>query len=141
MKLLASELLPAQEVIAGDCGVHQSTVSRARSGTLKRVTPKVRAIYDYALQRTGSVPEDIDVHAIAEDPRLATPARERIPDKKELERRSRAAVQGLMRYLSDGYDAGLVIDQLAVLRRAQKSRVHRSDDASAAGPPDRLIPG
>ena len=133
---LVVEGMPIQRVIGDEAGVSQSTVSRAIHGRLGQ-TPGARKLWDYAAERQEILATE---RLIDGDGMVPTPAersgvrarrRDRIADEhsravvpargkrhQELERR---AVEGLQDYLADRFDPLLVIEQLAVLRRAQDS--------------------
>lgn len=130
--LLASDQLPVQEEVARAAGVHQSLVSRAFNGQLKRVTEKVGALLDYARSRVGAeqraaaVVEAIDAATVepptAEGAAVRTARAARRRGGKAAEAYRREARDGVNNYLDEGYDPRLIIDQLIVLRRAQRLR-------------------
>ncbi len=134
--LLASDQLPVQIEVARAAGVHQSLVSRARNGQLKRVTVKVEALLDYARLRVGAE-ESAAIAANAVDAEVAIPSEQSDADGQrstptghpsrrrvdpEVEGYRRQARDGVETYLNDGYDPRLIVEQLAVLRRAQRLR-------------------
>lgn len=111
LKILAEQLrqdgMPTQAVIAEAIGADQGFVSLAKAGKLKRTTPRVVALAQYVSSRIS------DMRITPADGMAASPT---------LSAESSAA-DCLRRYLDDGYDETIVIEQLAVLRRAQsKSR-------------------
>jgi hypothetical protein len=129
-RLLASAQLPVQQEIAAAAGVHQSLVSRAQNGHLKRMTAKVRTLLEYARSRAGAEEaaaaaaksvdaEEVGGPASADggidrgSARLADAAAECL---------RREALDGVETYLQEGYDPRLIVEQLAVLRRAQRLR-------------------
>lgn len=107
LKNLASELgrpgLPTQLAIAAAIGADQGFVSLAKAGKLTRVTPRVIALAQYVRSRIGDMCEE------ARSEPATTPL-------------TSSAIDCLRRYLADGYDEKIVIDQLAVLRRAQSAK-------------------
>lgn len=134
--LLASDQLPVQEKVAEATGVHQSLVSRARNGQLRRMTDKVEALLEYARSRVGdeeravAAAEEVDADLVAEpEPRLAAD-RPVSPASRSARHQSDPAAEGYRRqardgvetYLDEGYDPRLIVEQLAVLRRAQRLR-------------------
>lgn len=131
--LLASSQMPVQLQIAAEVGVAQSLVSRAQNGQLRRVTDKVDRLVEYARSRIGAA-ELAEIAAAALDADVGQVAK--TDDSKSagrdqhVERFTRKAREGIEAYLADGYDPRLVVEQLAVLRRAQ--RVRRP--GPAAGP-------
>jgi hypothetical protein len=136
--LLASDQLPVQEEVARAVGVHQSLVSRAQNGQLKRLTAKVETLLEYARSRIGAEQTAADavepinadqalpsvLSATADQPAIGTgtgrAARSR--DDPAAEGYRRQARDGIETYLNDGYDPRLIVEQLVVLRRAQRLR-------------------
>lgn len=122
--MLRSDQMPVQEVIASEVGVAQSLVSRARNGRLRRITLKVRGLIEYAGGRidaerlAGIVAAAIDAEAAAANG-VDDGA---VPVAKPPLRYRKEALDGVRSYLDEGYDPRLVIEQLAVLRRAQRMR-------------------
>lgn len=139
-RLLSVEGMPIQRVIGEECGVSQSTVSRALHGLIGQ-SPGAKKLWRYAQERMTVLGGD---RSDAEGPAaavLATPTMDkarirakrqpRLADARGLEtlpvsqsRREdleRQAIEGLRDYLDDRFDPMLVIEQLAVLRRAQDS--------------------
>jgi hypothetical protein len=123
--MLASDQMPVQQVVAHEAGVAQSLVSRARNGKLRRVTAKVRALAEYAGGRIGAeelaaiVAGVIDAEAASasQDAEAVSVGAAKLPKRYRKE-----AMDVIKSYLDDGYDPRLVIEQLAVLRRAQRVR-------------------
>lgn len=122
--MLASSQMPVQQRVAKDVGVAQSLVSRARSGRLRRITPKVRRLIEYATTRVESerlaevVAKDLDAETHA-----SFSSEEAPPERRASSNRYRKeAIEGVKAYLKDGYDPRLIVEQLAVLRRAQQLR-------------------
>ena len=131
-KRLSLTGMPAQVVIANEAGVSQSTVSRAIQGSIRTGSRGAIALWKYAEERAAildrpleSAESEIKPDAQIPDrkrrPRVArlrsaTSPDEPLPSRKHLEE---AAYKGLRDYLSDAFDPRLIIEQLAVLRRAQ----------------------
>jgi|TARA_R110002012_G_scaffold45294_20_gene120505 hypothetical protein len=125
--MLRSRRLPPQLTIAAENDVNQSTVSRAKNGAFKSVTPTLEKLHAYARSRVGNLLEveganievrrrEIEAKAI-EDARTPHKA-----DEKERALSRQEALRGLEAYLADGFDPALIVEQLRVLRKAQ----HRS---------------
>lgn len=135
-RLLVSDQLPVQMEIARAAGVHQSFVSRARNGQLKRRTDKVDALLDYARscvdaeERARVAAQAIDAEAddatsgVAAGPRRTRRKTASLPsdDRAGAEVFRKQAREGVDAYLNEGYDARLIVEQLVVLRRAQRLR-------------------
>lgn len=133
--LLQSAQLPVQMEIAAAAGVHQSLVSRARNGRLRRVTSKVQALFDYARmtaraeERAIAAASAMDAEEVAQNVDAGA-TREKAAGGREVRKGgrhaddpfSRQAKEGLDAYLAEGYDPRLIVEQLAVLRRAQRVR-------------------
>lgn len=148
--LLASDQLPVQMEVAKAAGVHQSLVSRARNGQLKRSTKKVAALLDYARscvdaeERARVAAQAIDVEAddatsvVAASPRRtgSKPASAPSDDRVGAEAFRQQALEGVDAYLNEGYDARLIVEQLVVLRRAQ--RLRRSGPTASASNVDQV---
>ena len=156
---LVVEGMPIQRVIGEEAGVSQSTVSRAIHRRIKGDSPGARRLWDYADQRVRLL-EAEDGRASTDDPvseqdiqagQSATRQRRRARSPERIRRGgvpSRAsdaneqslvdqAVQGLRDYLEDRFDPSLVIEQLAVLRRAQDGgRRARPAERRRAAPRD-----
>ena len=129
--MLRSRRLPPQVTIAAENDVNQSTVSRAKNGGFKSVTPTLEKLHAYARGRVGNLLEveganievrrrEIEAQAIRD---ACTP---REASEKERDLSKQEALRGLEAYLADGFDPALIVEQLSVLRKAQ----HRS---SASG--------
>lgn len=109
---LKTEGLPSQTVIAKGAQVDQSLVSRARAGRLCRVTPPVIRLAEYVqaridnMQIASSRSPGADVDLIAQ------------------------AESSVRTYLTDGFDARLLLEQVAVLRRAQSRTARKGGRAS-----------
>lgn len=98
--------MPTQSAISHAIGVDQPMVSRARNGELKRVTKRVRRLYEYADRKAAELDALTSATAtrVGKRPSFTT---EVLKDCKD--------------YLRDGYDPAILRDQLKVLRRAQGS--------------------
>lgn len=135
-ELLASDQLPVQQEIARAAGVHQSLVSRAQNGQLKRRTRTVDRLLEYARSHAGAEAAALAAAAAVDeesdklDPRASGAAdkgaegkwRQAPPGSAVAEAYRRQARDGIETYLNEGYDPRLVVEQLAVLRRAQRVR-------------------
>lgn len=102
--------MPTQMAISRELGVDQPLVSRARRGQLRRVTPRVRNLCEYADRKAseiGRLKHGRDEHT----KRYPTLAQEVLTDCRA--------------YLDEGCDPLVLRDQLKVLRRAQGVRAHR----------------
>ena len=130
--MLRNPQIPVQARVAADLGVDQPFISNARNGRLKRITPRVRRLFEYASMRVNAAKagmaaaEEIDAAVAAGSPkrrqsdsrlgsRLSNPG-------GEAKRYDEDALAGIKAYLDDGYDARLIVEQIAVLRRAQRVR-------------------
>lgn len=103
-KTLQVSGMPTQIAISRAVGVHQSLVSRASRGELKRFTDKVRRLCEYAERKAA----EIDVLAV-----------NRARRSKRQPSLAREVLQDCRHYLKDGCDPAVLRDQLKVLRRAQ----------------------
>ncbi len=142
--MLRERGMPAQAVIGREAGVSQATVSRAIGGLIKGPSKGAIRLLAYARSRTpllvaGARAGDRTIKA-GEDPsatgpapdddssprRAGTVAGSRLPAeagrRENRERLKEEAIVGLREYLADEFDPSLVVEQLAVLRRAQKAR-------------------
>ena len=142
---LALAGMPVQVVIAREAGVSQSTVSRASQGLIKRKSKGAVRLWDYTASRLSALaggddqsqplqgarfrveehrrPRVRNVKGKSSDRRLASVVRVRRAkppsDGQASPDLAQAAMDGLRDYLKDSFDPLLVIEQLAVLRRAQ----------------------
>lgn len=138
---LLLEGMPVQKVIAVEAGVSQPTVSRAIRRKIKSSTRGARRLWEYAEKRAalldagGSKSEKRQEAATAllPPPASSRPSARRraspLPHHRsgsnfsgsttDPEELAEAAMTGLREYLADEFDPLLVIEQLAVLRRAQ----------------------
>ncbi|KRC07973.1 hypothetical protein ASE06_16000 [Sphingopyxis sp. Root214] len=110
--MLRAPGLPPQVVLAAEARVDQSLVSRARGGKLKRATQRVARLERVVRSRFEQL-------ALAE--RLASEEGKgciKPPGHAEV-------LEQVSSYLADGLDGSLLVQQLAVLRRAQRSRAGR----------------
>lgn len=138
--MLRSPQFPVQSVVAAEIDEDQPFVSRAMNGSLVRVTTRVRKLWNYANERMASVDaaeaaiKEMDV-AINEEDVWTDPkspgSPERPIDRKQASNTlptsackafDMEAIAGVKAYLDDGYDPRLIVEQLAVLRRAQRLR-------------------
>lgn len=115
-RALVAPGMPSQAVIGLGAGVSQSTVSRAAAQKIGD-TPSARRLWTYVLNRPEESP--LPTEGSAPLPPIRRKRRQTIaklgdPDLKQ------AALNGLRAYLDDEFDPQLVLDQLAVLRRAQR---------------------
>ena len=122
LKLLARKLadprMPIQLIIAKEAGVPQSVVSRALNGKLARVTGNVRRLIDYANSRIPGFSGGEGAPDLAGSTRpLAAPSPLRTSGDL-----GRDAEEELRDYLRGGYDPGVIIAQIDLLRRAQRIR-------------------
>lgn len=133
LKLLGRRLIregmPVQSVVAHEAGVSQSTVSRAIQGKIKTSSSGARKLWEYVETRSALLNTSPERAPTAPSP---SPRRKRAPRKaRRLSDRpgrevrpsrdllAKEAMDGLRDYLNDQFDPQLVIEQLAVLRRAQ----------------------
>jgi len=129
---LIREGMPVQSVVAKEAGVSQSTVSRAIHGKIRTSSLGAQKLWAYVESRSDLLDTFSGSETVG--PRMA-PARKRAPRKAR--RRSdqpsrevrlsrdqlaKEAIAGLRDYLNDQFDPELVIQQLAVLRRAQDAQ-------------------
>lgn len=132
-KRLSLAGMPTQAVIANEAGVSQSTVSRAIQGSIRTGSRGAVALWKYAEARAALLDRPAtqigDSSAQPDEQKLARKRKPRVArlrsatssDEPPLSRKhlEEAAYKGLRDYLSDAFDPRLVIEQLAVLRRAQ----------------------
>jgi hypothetical protein len=122
-RMLTSSLIPVQKRIAADLEVDQPFISNARLGKLRRVTPRVIALFEYARVRIASGAA-AEAAAAGIEAELATDGEP--TSRRRLRHRAAPyeadALAGVKAYLRDGYDPRLIVEQLAVLRRAQRVR-------------------
>lgn len=127
--MLASAQLPVQERIAEDLGVDQPFISNARNGRLKRITPRVVRLHEYATMRIAAAAaaqaaaDEIDAEVAPAFPSSSSKPIAGNTPSSAVRRYDDDALAGVKAYLKDGYDARLIVEQLAVLRRAQRVRV------------------
>ena len=126
--LLASDQMPVQEEIARKVEIAQSLVSRALNGRLCRVTDNVARLHAYASSIVGAAElakiaaAALEAEAEPEEP-TRIPGGDAAPPPSPSPATFRSeALRGIESYLADGFDPRLVVEQLAVLRRAQQVR-------------------
>jgi hypothetical protein len=134
---LVTEGMPVQTVIADEAGVSQSTVSRAIQGKIKTSSKGARRLWDYASGRMAILETSGAADGSSRAPRRRGGHRTRNPSRRPPPTRSlsgdrealaEVAIKGLRDYLHDSFDPMLIIEQLAMLRRAQDpKRKGRSD--------------
>jgi hypothetical protein len=109
---LATPGMPSQTMLATAVGVDQPLVSRALNGDLRRVTPRVRRLADYANMRAtqlrGSVTSDPARSGMASGP------------SDQVSSMALKALDECRAYLADGCDPMALRDQIAILRRLQR---------------------
>lgn len=114
-KLLAHPALPSQSAIARDLGTDQGFVSHAANGNLDRITDRVRRLRSYATKQIKAYrdrdPAIADAHV--SPPRSSPSSSSPGPGD--------AAIEACRRYVSDGYDPMVLVDQVGILRRAQNA--------------------
>jgi hypothetical protein len=133
--LLESPFLPVQELIAREVGCDQPFVSRAANRRLIRITDRVTDLRRYAVMRVRAERIAANVSSAGDRWRgtkdagkVGTPeshGRSSIkgrPNKEDVGDYASEALSGIHMYLADGYDARLIVEQIAVLRRAQRIR-------------------
>lgn len=139
---LALEGMPTQAVVAFEAGVSQSTVSRAMRGNIKSASKGMRKLWHYTSERlpllSGNAASEAIVQASTRQvsrgnasTALGSPRQRAAPLPRQRmdgarlgvldgqDEAAEAAFAGLRDYLADAFDPILVIEQLAVLRRAQ----------------------
>lgn len=126
LKVLAKALtrpgMPSQMVIGKAAGVSQSTVSRAMSGLMGK-SRGAQLLWAYVQSRPAESTNKQNISHRSERPASRSPYR------KELKK---AALDRLQAYLDDEFDPNLVIEQLGVLRRAQRHNVRGRKSQGAA---------
>jgi hypothetical protein len=160
-KRLVVEGMPVQKVIASEAGVSQPTVSRAIRGQIKQPSRNARKLWAYAAARMAILREQREAGAGPATPEGTDPAeptasaggvgrqhagrtKPRIRARPIPRRRSEAdgvptsaaAMAGLRDYLADAFDPQLVIEQLAVLRRAQDPARRRGTSETTSADQD-----
>ena len=136
---LVMEGMPTQQVIAKEAGVSQSTVSRAVHSKIRGPSKGAQKLWNYVSSRMAVVAQPPLEGPASSTSGPAAPAQASVRARKARMPRRRfdeqpisrtagdqarladAALEGLKDYLKDAFDPQLVIDQLAVLRRAQDS--------------------
>lgn len=127
-RALTAPGMPAQAVIGLAAGVSQSTVSRAAARKIGD-TPGARRLWTYVSTRpsVAATPSPMPSGA------PASRRRKRVAPKTGDADLKRAAVEGLRAYLDDEFDPQLVLDQLMVLRRAQRVNARGRQSSKIAG--------
>lgn len=110
--------MPSQTVIGAGAGVSQSTVSRAISGLIGE-TRGAELLWAYVRSRPILVGNKADAPKSNPNRRRTRPRKPR-PQNQLLKQ---AALQRLQAYLDDEFDPELIIEQIGVLRRAQRANV------------------
>lgn len=112
--------LPTQEVIASAAQVHQSTVSRAAAGKLKRVTDTVRRLDAYV----SAFVESRRKMARSRGKAASGRSREARADQSEVVQADEVqlARERCEEYLNQGYSPRVLVSQIEVLREAQSPR-------------------
>lgn len=117
LKELAATLsapgMPSQTALAKAVGVDQPLISRALSGSLRRVTPRVRRLSDYATMRAGQLNETANE---------LEHSRSKIDLSCLASKNALRALDECRAYLADGCDAMALRDQIAFLRRLQQPK-------------------
>jgi hypothetical protein len=114
--------LPTQKALAlgAGPGVDQALVSRARNGELRRFKGRVIRLHDYVSMRIAELGDaEASVSAGDDDAAVDDAARSR-------------ALMSCRRYLDEGCDPQVLVDQLVILRRAQRTNVGRRPRAPTA---------
>jgi hypothetical protein len=102
--------LPPQSALARGAEVDQPLVSRAMRDELVRFTPRVARLSDYVDMRIrGLAP----MRGVSD--KGVKPSR-RLPGGRAVQR----ALETCKRYLNDGCDPVVLVDQVGILRRAQR---------------------
>lgn len=118
LKILAKALklpgMPSQAVIGAAAGVSQSTVSRAIAGRIGE-SRGAKLLWDYVQTRPH---ETVVPHASSTKRRASRPRK--IRATKQNKKLREEALQSLQAYLDDMFDPRIVIEQISVLRRAQR---------------------
>lgn len=115
--LLKNDLLPVQSEIAREIEEDQPFVSKAECGMLRRVTDRVVKLYEYASSRV-----DAEARAKVASASADVEAEGGSSTSPVIDAIRADAIKDLNAYLDDGYDPRLIVEQLVVLRRAQRLR-------------------
>jgi len=140
---LVTEGMPVQTVIADEAGVSQSTVSRAIQGKIKTNSKGAGKLWDYTSARMAILETSCATDSSSRAPRRRELHRTHNPSRRgpstpnrtlprDREGLAEVAIKGLRDYLDDSFDPMLIIEQLAMLRRAQDTK-RKSRPATAAG--------
>lgn len=153
-KRLVMEGMPVQQVIAREAGVSQSTVSRAVHSKIAGPSKGARKLWRYVNSRMSVLTQGASGDSLPPNNAAAPPSQSGSAQRSSRSRKARmprrrldeqpvprsaadrkrladVALAGLKGYLEDEFDPQLVIDQLAVLRRAQdpgRRGIHLRDD-------------
>lgn len=118
---LNDRALPPQEVIAAAINTDQPFISRAKRGSLKRVTARVRRLDAYLTHHASL---SANLTEMGDDmrgpPRHRSGTRRRKKPKRD-EREAKLALNSCEAYLSEGYNPRVLIDQIDLLRQAQST--------------------
>lgn len=106
--------MPSQAVIGAAAGVSQSTVSRAIAGLIGE-SPGAQSLWKYIQSRPAETPPQE-----AKKDEQDSDAKQKLRLKLYDSRLKKAAIERLQAYLDDEFDPQLVIEQIGVLRRAQR---------------------
>lgn len=121
LKKLASELsqpgMPSQAAIGAAAGVSQSTVSRAISGLIGD-SRGAMLLWEYVKSRPSA-----PAARVVEANRPSAKSRRASKPKRHDQKLKQVALDRLKAYLDDEFDPELVIEQIGVLRRAQRVNV------------------
>lgn len=134
LKKLAAALtrpgMPSQSVIGAAAGVSQSTVSRAIGGLIGE-SQGARLLWQYVQSRPS-----LNTSRSTQKGPPAQSAKRRRKQKVGDQNLKQAALERLQAYLDDEFDPELVIEQIGVLRRAQRVNARgrkRKDTSVIAG--------
>jgi lambda repressor-like predicted transcriptional regulator len=126
-RLLVTEGMPAQAIVAREAGVSQSTVSRVINRQTKGCSKGCQRLWKY-VQSRSLLPVTFDENGAVRLKRKNRTGRRKnsvgITRGLTLANHANLAAKAkstLKNYLDDAFDPQLVIEQLAVLRRAQTS--------------------
>ena len=116
---LKDRALPPQDVIASAIDTDQPFISRAKSGSLKRVTARVRRLDAY-LSRHASTSANLAATDVTVSGSIKNRSETRRRTKRQREEREATlARKSCDAYLSEGYNPRVLIDQIDLLRQAQ----------------------
>lgn len=123
-EMLKSSAVPNQMAIAKAIGCDQPFISRARAGKIRRITPRVEKLWRYAETRIASMQSNQFSRSggSAESARLMRRSRVSSSGDDAAAKALEEARTSFQQYLDDGYDPRLIVDQINVLRQAQRRR-------------------